>query len=268
MVTSTYCAVRRRHGAQPCDLPCPHARTLQHRPACHSIDRPPSMEPAHPARRTASSPTRNSLSPLRTGPRRRRGLCCTRAGRSCSTSSASIALAGERVAIRDGRAIVNGFALDEPYAILGELRCVLQPKPRNHACRIGHVFVLGDNRANSFDSLRRQRSRPGAGRQSAGAGDRYRLVARPVADRALDRHAVAAEAIKNGEPPIQRLFAYSAINRLFGNRPGCDRRHCCPSAHALLPTDGGSRTSRESDMEGTLGRSLPDPGTAGRCCSR
>jgi signal peptidase I len=62
-----------------------------------------------------------------------------------------IALAGDRVAIRDGRAIVNGFALEEPYAILGD-PAALYNQTREITVPDRHVFVLGDNRANSMDS--------------------------------------------------------------------------------------------------------------------
>ena len=169
-----------------------------------------------------------------------------------------VALAGDRVAIRDGRAIVNGFALEEPYAILGDpaslynqTREITVPdRPRVRARRQPRQQPR---------QPRRQRSRPGPDREPAGAGDRYRLVADAFADRALDRHAVAAHVISQRDTPSSptvsrhrgRLFR--SPWRLFGN----DRlvttitavRSPMPYSH-----DGGSRTSQESDMEGTLGR--------------
>lgn len=62
-----------------------------------------------------------------------------------------IALPGDRVAIRNGRAVVNGFALEEPYAIFGD-PAALYNNAREITVLEGHVFVLGDNRANSMDS--------------------------------------------------------------------------------------------------------------------
>jgi signal peptidase I len=62
-----------------------------------------------------------------------------------------LALAGDRIAIKGGRAVVNGKALEEPYADFGDPRL-----PFNNTQELvvprGHVFVLGDNRANSRDS--------------------------------------------------------------------------------------------------------------------
>ena len=62
-----------------------------------------------------------------------------------------VAVEGDRIAIKRGHAIVNGMAVEEPYlerspgdgrfAELAEIRVPL-----------GHVYVLGDNRANSVDS--------------------------------------------------------------------------------------------------------------------
>jgi len=62
-----------------------------------------------------------------------------------------IAVEGDRVAIRAGHAIVNGIAVEEPYVHAGapEAPFANMPEIRVPA---GHVYVLGDNRANSVDS--------------------------------------------------------------------------------------------------------------------
>lgn len=57
-----------------------------------------------------------------------------------------IGLPGDTVTIRDGRVLINGSVLEEPY---------LEEEPRYHGeWRIApnEVFVLGDNRNNSSDS--------------------------------------------------------------------------------------------------------------------
>ena len=59
-----------------------------------------------------------------------------------------IGLPGETVESRDGRMVVNGEVLDEPYldagVVTGPLEKVTVPPD--------HVWVMGDNRANSRDS--------------------------------------------------------------------------------------------------------------------
>ena len=59
-----------------------------------------------------------------------------------------VGLPGETVESRDGRMVVNGQVLDEPYlddgVITGSLEPVTIPPD--------HVWVMGDNRSNSRDS--------------------------------------------------------------------------------------------------------------------
>lgn len=62
-----------------------------------------------------------------------------------------IAIEGDRVAIKAGRAIVNGMAVEEPYVEDG---AATGPFADVKEMRVppGHVYVLGDNRAQSVDS--------------------------------------------------------------------------------------------------------------------
>ena len=70
-----------------------------------------------------------------------------------------IALAGDRIALRDGRAIVNGTPVDERYIIVGNPEYFLN-NVEEETVPAGHVYVLGDNRAISVDSRSRAEHGP------------------------------------------------------------------------------------------------------------
>ena len=60
-----------------------------------------------------------------------------------------VGLAGDRVAIRDGRLLVNGTRVHEPYADPDDIDSEFYGPVR---VPVGEVLVLGDNRAESVDS--------------------------------------------------------------------------------------------------------------------
>jgi signal peptidase I len=62
-----------------------------------------------------------------------------------------VAVEGDRVAVKDGRAVVNGMVVVEPYVNAGVPDAALANTAEARVAA-GHVFVLGDNRGNSVDS--------------------------------------------------------------------------------------------------------------------
>ena len=62
-----------------------------------------------------------------------------------------VAVAGDRVEFREGRAIVNGKAASEPYVRAGDPKAFYN-NTREFVVPAGHFFAAGDNRANSNDS--------------------------------------------------------------------------------------------------------------------
>jgi signal peptidase I len=61
------------------------------------------------------------------------------------------AVEGDRIAVRAGHAVVNGMVVAEPYVDAGAPEAPFANMPETRV-PAGHVFVLGDNRANGADS--------------------------------------------------------------------------------------------------------------------
>jgi signal peptidase I len=66
-----------------------------------------------------------------------------------------VGLPGDRIAFRDGRVVLNGVMTAEPYADLGDGKDFLA-NTAEVTVPADHLFVAGDNRANSSDSRLKQ----------------------------------------------------------------------------------------------------------------
>ena len=62
-----------------------------------------------------------------------------------------VAVGGDRVSVRGGRAVIDGKVQDEPY-IRSDRGCPICDLPREVTVPRDHVFVMGDNRGASSDS--------------------------------------------------------------------------------------------------------------------
>lgn len=64
----------------------------------------------------------------------------------------TIATAGDVVDIRDGKVFVNGVELDEPYVDGVDTYCYSSEFCTGYVVPLDTIYVLGDNRPDSFDS--------------------------------------------------------------------------------------------------------------------
>jgi signal peptidase I len=102
-----------------------------------------SMEPTH---RTGQVNFINCLAYLRHEPRRGDIVSVRFAGKSVMLMKRVIALPGETLEFRRGRAYVNGQPLDEPYL---KLPCDWNRAPI--VCGANQYYVVGDNRSMPFE---------------------------------------------------------------------------------------------------------------------
>lgn len=84
---------------------------------------------------------------LFSGPNRHDVVVVRFAGSKVMLLKRVVALEGERVEFRDGKLLVNGKAIDEPYV---RYPCNWNLSPRQ--VEEGHVYVIGDNRSTPIEN--------------------------------------------------------------------------------------------------------------------